>query len=199
MSTSFSPMRKPGPRNGGLGVWDFDKAVDWGHLFILTRPIFYTLNFFGNLTGNFGVAILILTLIVKALLFPIANKGFESMAKMKKLQPEIEKLRKRYSGDDEKMKLQQEMMALYKKEKMNPLAGLSCQFWFRCRSSTLFIQTFSLSRLRLRHEPFIALDQGLVGARPDDRSSTFLVSLPYDPTVDRLMIGMFLGIGVLAD
>ena len=81
------------PDKGGLGIYDFDKAVDWGNFFFLTRPIFYTLNFFGDLTGNFGVAILILTLIIKALLFPLANKGYESMSKMKKLQPEIEKLR----------------------------------------------------------------------------------------------------------
>ncbi|MEL6361468.1 MAG: membrane protein insertase YidC, partial [Pseudomonadota bacterium] len=67
------------PEKGGLGVWDFDKAVDWGNFFFLTRPIFYTLNYFGDLTGNFGVAILILTLIIKALLFPLANKAYDSM------------------------------------------------------------------------------------------------------------------------
>ncbi len=82
------------PEDGGLGVYDFDKAVDWGHLFFLTRPIFYTLNFFGDLIGNFGIAILILTLIIKAILFPLANKGYESMSKMKKLQPEIKSFRR---------------------------------------------------------------------------------------------------------
>ena len=70
--------------DGGLGVWDFDKAIDWGRYFYpLTRPIFYTLDFFGDHLGNFGLAILLLTLIIKALLFPLANKSYESMAKMK--------------------------------------------------------------------------------------------------------------------
>ncbi|HPE32968.1 MAG TPA: membrane protein insertase YidC, partial [Parvularculaceae bacterium] len=99
---------------GGLGIWDFDRAIDWGNFFILTRPIFYTLNFFGDLTGNFGIAILLLTLVIKALMFPLANKAYESMSKMKKLQPEVQKLQERYK--DDKVKLQQEMMALYQKE-----------------------------------------------------------------------------------
>ncbi len=179
------------PENGGLGVYDFDKAVDWGKLFFLTRPIFYTLNFFGDLTGNFGLAILILTLIIKAILFPLANKGYESMSKMKKLQPEVEKLRARYS--DDKVKMQQEMMALYKKEKMNPLAGcLPILFQmpvFFALYKTLFVT------IEMRHEPFILWIKDLSAPDPTTVFNLFGL-LPYDPTV-LPVIGAFMGIGVL--
>lgn len=178
------------PEKGGLGIYDFDKSVSWGPLFILTRPIFYTLNFFGDLTGNFGVAILILTLIIKALLFPIANKGFESMAKMKKLQPEIEKLRTRYA--DDKLKQQQEMMALYQKEKMNPLAGcLPILFQmpvFYALYSTLFVT------IEMRHQPFLYI-KDLSAPDPTTIFNLFGL-LPFDPT-SLPVIGAFLGIGFL--
>lgn len=181
------------PENGGLGVYSFDKAIDWGNFFFLTRPIFYVLNFFGDLVGNFGVAILLLTLVIKAILFPLASKAYVSMAQMKKLQPEIEKLRKRYSGDDEKMKLQQEMMALYKKEKMNPLAGcwpiLIQMPIFYALYKTLFVT------IELRHAPFALWIKDL--SAPDPTSIFNLFGLiPYDPTAIP-MIGAFLGIGVL--
>ncbi len=176
---------------GGLGVWDFDKAVDWGNFFVLTRPIFYTLDFFGDLTGNFGVAILLLTLVIKALLFPLANKGYESMSKMKKLQPEIEKLKARH-GDD-KMKMQQDMMALYQKEKLNPLAGclpiLIQMPIFYALYKTLFVT------IELRHEPFIGWIQDLSAPDPTTVFNLFGL-LPYDPTTLPLL-GPFLGIGVL--
>ncbi|MEM9705950.1 MAG: membrane protein insertase YidC [Pseudomonadota bacterium] len=176
---------------GGLGVWDFDKSVDWGNFFFLTRPIFYTLNFFGDLTGNFGLAILILTLIIKAILFPLANKAYESMSKMKKLQPEIEGLRKRY--EDDKMKLQQEMMALYQKEKMNPLAGcvpiLIQMPIFYALYKTLFVT------IELRHEPFFGWIKDLSAPDPTSIFNLFGL-LPFEPTA-LPMIGAFLGIGVL--
>jgi YidC/Oxa1 family membrane protein insertase len=179
------------PEDGGLGVHDFDKAVDWGHLFFLTRPIFYTLNFFGDLIGNFGVAILILTLIIKALLFPIANKGYESMSKMKKLQPEIEKLKTRF-GDD-KMKMQQAMMELYKKEKMNPMAGCIPILFqmpiFFALYKTLFVT------MEMRHEPFILWIKDLSAPDPTTVFNLFGL-LPYDPTA-LPVIGAFMGIGVL--
>ncbi len=179
------------PEKGGLGIHDFDKAVDWGHLFFLTRPIFYTLNFFGDLIGNFGVAILILTLIIKALLFPIANKGYESMSKMKKLQPEIEKLKARFGED--KMKMQQEMMALYKKEKMNPMAGCVPILFqmpiFFALYKTLFVT------MEMRHEPFILWIKDLSAPDPTTIFNLFGL-LPYDPTA-LPVLGAFLGIGVL--
>jgi len=178
------------PEDGGLGVYDFDKAVDWGHLFFLTRPIFYTLNFFGDLIGNFGVAILILTLIIKAILFPLANKGYESMSKMKKLQPEIKQLQERYA--DDKMKMQQEMMALYKKEKMNPLAGclpiLLQMPIFYALYKTLFVT------IELRHQPFLYIKD--LSAQDPTTIFNLFGLLPYDPTALPL-IGAFLGIGIL--
>ena len=178
------------PEDGGLGVYDFDKAVDWGNLFFLTRPIFYTLNFFGDLIGNWGVAILILTLIIKAILFPLANKGYESMSKMKKLQPEIKKLQERYT--DDKMKLQQEMMALYKKEKMNPLAGcmpiLLQMPIFYALYKTLFVT------IELRHQPFLYIED--LAARDPTTIFNLFGLLPYDPMA-LPVIGAFLGIGVL--
>jgi len=178
------------PEKGGLGVYDFDKAVDWGHLYLLTRPIFYTLNFFGDLTGNFGIAILLLTLVIKLILFPLANKGFESMSKMKKLQPEIKKLQERYT--DDKMKLQQEMMALYKKEKMNPLAGclpiLLQMPIFYALYKVLFVT------IELRHQPFLYI-KDLSAPDPTTIFNLFGL-LPYDPMTLPL-IGAFLGIGVL--
>ena len=178
------------PEDGGLGVYDFDKAVDWGMLFFLTRPIFYTLNFFGDLTGNWGVAILILTLIVKAFLFPLANKGYESMSKMKKLQPEVEKLRERYA--DDRMKMQQEMMELYKKEKMNPLAGcfpilLQMPIFFALYK-TLFVTA------ELRHQPFLYIED--LSARDPTSMFNLFGLLPYDP-LSVPVIGTLLGIGVL--
>ncbi|MHA1528253.1 MAG: membrane protein insertase YidC, partial [Alphaproteobacteria bacterium] len=104
-----------------LGIVDFHKAIDWGWFYFLTKPIFQILAWVNGLIGNMGFSIIVLTLMVKAALFPLAYKSFVSMSKMKKLQPEMEKLKERV-GDDKKM-MQQEMMALYKKEKVNPAAG----------------------------------------------------------------------------
>jgi len=178
------------PEKGGLGVVDFDKAVDWGNFFFLTRPIFYTLDFFGDHLGNFGVAILLLTLVIKLILFPVANKGYESMTKMKKLQPEIKKLQDRYA--DDKMKLQQEMMALYKKEKMNPLAGcfpiLLQMPIFYSLYKTLFVT------IELRHQPFLYIAD--LSAKDPTSVFNLFGLLPYDPTLLPL-IGPMLGIGFL--
>lgn len=99
----------------------FDRAVDFGSLYFLTRPIFALLEFFYALVGNFGVAILLLTLCIKALLFPLAHKSLTSMARTKQLMPKVEEIRTRYGQD--KMKMNQEIMAMYKREKVNPAAG----------------------------------------------------------------------------
>lgn len=179
-----------GSESGEPGIRDFDKAVDWGHFYLLTRPIFYTLDFFGDHVGNYGIAILLLTLLIKLLLFPLANKGYESMSKMKKLQPEIKALQDRYA--DDKMKLQQEMMELYKKEKMNPLAGclpiLLQMPIFYALYKTLFVT------IELRHQPFLYI-QDLSAPDPTTIFNLFGL-LPYDPTALPL-IGGLLGIGVL--
>ncbi|MEX2615352.1 MAG: membrane protein insertase YidC [Alphaproteobacteria bacterium] len=103
------------------GIYDFDKAVDFGWLYYLTKPIFYAIDWLYGHLGNFGLAILALTVFVKLLFFPLANKSYVSMSKMKLLQPRLLELREKY-GDD-RAKLNQEMMALYKKEGANPAAG----------------------------------------------------------------------------
>ena len=104
-----------------LGVTRFDQAVDWGNFWFFTRPIFAFLEFIYRHVGNFGVAILLLTVAVKAVFFPLANKSYESMSKMKKVQPQVEELRARFKDDPAKQ--QQEMLALYQREKINPLTG----------------------------------------------------------------------------
>lgn len=176
---------------GGLGIKDLDKAVDWGNFFFLTRPIFWLLDFFGDSIGNWGVAILLLTLVVKALLFPLANKAFESMSAMKKLQPKMEELKTKYGED--KAKLQQEMMELYKREKINPLAGclpiLIQMPIFYALYKTLFVT------IELRHQPFALWIKDLSAPDPTSIFNLFGL-LPFEPTAVP-MIGAFLGIGVL--
>lgn len=104
-----------------LGIENFDLAIDFGIFYFLTKPIFYAMNWLYSYIGNFGVAILLLTVGIKAVLFPLANKSYTSMSRMKKLQPEVKKLQERFK--DDKTRLNQEMMALYKREKANPAAG----------------------------------------------------------------------------
>ncbi|HJD64313.1 MAG TPA: membrane protein insertase YidC [Rickettsia endosymbiont of Sericostoma sp.] len=99
----------------------FDRAIDFGWFYIITKPLFNVMNFFYHYVGNFGVSILIVTVIIKLLMFTFANKQYRSMKKMKNLQPEAERIRALYA--DDKMRLNQEVMALYKREKVNPLAG----------------------------------------------------------------------------
>ncbi|MEL6364693.1 MAG: membrane protein insertase YidC [Pseudomonadota bacterium] len=175
---------------GGLDVMQFDWAVDWGNFFFLTRPIFSVLHFFAELTKNYGVAILLLTLAIKIVLFPLANKGFESMAKMKELQPKVKKLQERYKED--KQKLQQEMMTLYQKEKVNPMAGclpiLVQMPIFYALYKTLYVT------IELRHQPFLYI-RDLSEQDPTTIFNLFGL-LPFDPTVLPL-IGPFLGVGIL--
>jgi len=99
----------------------FELAVDFGWFYFLTKPIFYLLNLFSKFLGNFGLAILVLTVLMRLLLYPLANKSFITMHKMKTLQPEMVSLQKRFAEDKAKLRL--EMMALYKKHKLNPAAG----------------------------------------------------------------------------
>jgi YidC/Oxa1 family membrane protein insertase len=99
----------------------FDLAIDFGWFYFLTKPFFYFLRFIHSHVANFGVAILIFTVAIKGAFFPIANKSYRAMSKMKKLQPEVKKLQEKFA--DDKARLNQEMMALYKREKANPVAG----------------------------------------------------------------------------
>jgi len=104
-----------------LGIPLFDRAVDFGWFYFLTKPFFHALHYFAEKLGNFGLSILLLTVLIKLAFFPLANKSYKAMAKMRKVQPEMLELRERY-GDD-KQKLNQEMMALYKREGANPVSG----------------------------------------------------------------------------
>ena len=103
------------------GIPMFDKAIDFGWFYIITKPLAYLLHFFSGYLGNVGLAIIALTICIRIVLFPLANKSFKSMNKMKILQPQMMKIRERYGKD--KVQMQKEVMALYKKEKANPLAG----------------------------------------------------------------------------
>jgi YidC/Oxa1 family membrane protein insertase len=104
-----------------LGAKNFDLLIDWGWFYFITKPLFKLLHWLSQVLGNYGLAILATTVLVKAAFFPLANKSYESMAKMKKLQPEMEKIRDRFK--DDRVKQQQELMALYKNEKINPASG----------------------------------------------------------------------------
>lgn len=171
------------------GVEKFDMAIDWGWFFFITKPIFSLLEYFGHAIGNFGIAILIVTVIIKALLFPLANKSYESMSKMKKLQPEITSMRERFA--DDKVKQQQEMMELYKREGVNPLAGclpmlIQIPIFFALYK-TLFVT------IEMRQAHFFGWIQDLAAPDPTSILNIFGL-LPYDPSTWPL-IGTTLGIG----
>ena len=104
-----------------LGIEKFDLTIDWGWFYFFTKPLFFVIDYFFKLTGNFGLAIVIITALVRLIFFPLANYSFRSMAKMKILQPEMLRLKELHK--DDKAKLQQEMMSLYKREKVNPISG----------------------------------------------------------------------------
>ena len=104
-----------------LRIDKFDLVIDWGFLYFITKPLFYGIDYFFKLLGNYGLAIIAITICIRLAFFPLANFSFRSMAKMKALQPEMVRLKELHKND--KMKLQQEMMALYKKEKVNPMSG----------------------------------------------------------------------------
>ena len=158
-----------------LGVERFVDSIDWGWFFFLTKPIHWLLAVFNGFIGNFGVSIILLTLFIKALLFPLAYKSYVSMSKMKKLQPEMEIIKEK-AGDD-KSKLQQEMMALYKKEKVNPAAG--------CLPILLQIPIFfSLYKvlfvaIEMRQAPFFGWIQDLSAPDPTSWMNLFGL-LPFD-------------------
>lgn len=175
---------------GGIGVAEFDRAVDWGWAYFITRPLFSLMQFFAGLTGNYGVAILLMTLVLKAILFPLANKSFESMAAMKKLQPELTRLKTQYA--DDKMVQQQKMMELYKKEKINPMAGC----WPMLIQMPVFYALYKMLfvTIETRHEGFLYIRDLSV----QDPTSIFNLFglIPWDPSTVPV-IGAFLMIGIL--
>ena len=166
-------------------IQGFNYMIDWGWFYFLTKPFFFLLDWIKGIVGNFGIAILIATVLVKLAVFPLANKSYASMSKMKKLQPDMERLKKEYPED--KMKQQQEMMALYKREKVSPLSG--------CLPVVVQIPIFFalykviLTSIELRHAPFFGWIQDL--SAPDPTSLFNLFGLiPWTPP-HMLMIGVW--------
>ena len=164
-------------------IQGFDYIIDWGWFYFLTKPFFYLLDWIKGIVGNFGLAILIATVLVKAAVFPLANKSYASMSKMKKLQPEMEKLKVEFP--DDRMKQQQAMMELYKREKVSPLSG--------CLPVVVQIPIFFalykviLTSIELRHAPFFGWIHDL--SAPDPTSLFNLFGLiPWTPP-HMLMIG----------
>ncbi len=173
-----------------LNLNRFDLLIDWGWFYFITKPLFMVIDWFYHLVGNFGVAILIVTVLIKAAFFPLANKSYASMAKMKAVQPHMAALKERYP--DDKVKQQQELMALYKKEKINPLAG--------CLPIAIQIPVFfSLYKvlfvtIEMRHAPFFGWIHDLSSPDPTNVFTLFGL-LHYDPTVVP-MVGHFLHLGL---
>jgi YidC/Oxa1 family membrane protein insertase len=169
-----------------FGIPKFDWAVDWGNLWFFTQPLFFVLEFFKGYIGNIGLSILALTVLVKAVFFPLANKSYESISKMKKIQPLMEDLKKQYGNDQ--AKLQQETMQLYQREKINPLMG--------CLPMVIQIPVFySLYKvltvtIEMRQAPFYGWIHDLAAKDPTTVLNLFGL-IPWNPAHTPL-IGTFL-------
>ncbi|MDR3499052.1 MAG: membrane protein insertase YidC [Parvibaculum sp.] len=165
------------------GIYKFNLLIDWGWFWFLTQPVFKGLDLIAYETGNFGIAILIMTVLIKLAFFPLANRSYESMSKMKKLQPQMEELRERYK--DDKAKQQQEIMELYRREKVNPIAG--------CLPVVIQIPVFfSLYKvlfvtIEMRHAPFFGWIHDLSAPDPTTIFNLFGL-IPWTPPAF-LMIG----------
>jgi YidC/Oxa1 family membrane protein insertase len=171
-----------------LGIKKFDLLIDWGWFYFITKPLFYVLDFFGHALGNFGLAILATTVLVKLIFFPLANKSYASMSKMKLVQPELERIRERYK--DDKARLQQAMMELYQKEKINPMAG--------CLPVLLQIPVFFalykvlFTTIEMRHAPFYGWIKDLSAADPTNIFNLFgLIPITIPDTIPFLHLGIW--------
>jgi YidC/Oxa1 family membrane protein insertase len=174
-----------------LNLNRFELLIDWGWFYFITKPMFWMLDYFYKLIGNFGVAILIVTVIIKIVFFPLANKSYASMAKMKTVQPQMVALRERYK--DDKVKQQQALMELYKQEKINPLAGclpIVVQIpVFFALYKVLFIT------IEMRHAPFFGWIHDLAAVDPTNLFSLFGV-LPEPATYLGPFLGSYLHVGI---
>lgn len=164
----------------------FDKAVDFGMFYFLTKPIFYALDYLNTVLGNFGLAIMVFTVFVKLLFFPLANKSYKSMSKMKLMAPKIQEMRARYKDDPAKQ--QQEMMALYRAEKVNPASGclpmvIQIPVFF-CLYKVIFVT------IEMRHAPFFGWIHDLSATDPTNIFTLFGL-IPWDP----MAIAPFLHLG----
>ena len=158
------------------GIYNFDLAIDWGWFYFLTKPLFNVIYFFSELSGNFGLAIIILTVITRIVFFTLANWSFISMAKMKMLQPEMTRIKELHK--DDRAQQQQALMALYKKEKVNPISGclpilIQIPFFFAIYKM-LFVS------IEMRHAPFYGWIQDLAAKDPTTIFNLFGL-IPWDP------------------
>lgn len=167
-------------------IRQFDLLIDWGWFYFITKPLFYVMHWLFGVFGNFGVAILLTTVLVKAIFYPLANKSYTSMARMKVVQPKMTEIREKYA--DDRTKQQQAMMELYKKEKINPLAGC----WPVLIQIPVFFALYKVLyvTIEMRHAPFFGWIQDL--AAPDPTSVFNLFGLlPYDIPFAFLMVGVW--------
>ena len=173
-----------------LGVLKFDLMIDWGWFYFITKPLFQLLDLIYKFVGNFGVAIMIVTVLVKAAFFPLANRSYLSMAKMKGVQPQMQALRERYP--DDKQKQQMELMALYKREKINPIAGC----WPMALQVPVFFALYKVIfiTIEMRQAPFFGWIRDLSAPDPTNVFNLFGL-LPYNPTA-LPVFGHFLAIGI---
>ncbi|MDH4439856.1 MAG: membrane protein insertase YidC [Rhizobium sp.] len=158
-----------------LNIPKFDLMIDWGWFYFFTKPMFKLMDYFYHLVGNFGVAILLTTIVVKLLFFPLASKQYASMANMKRVQPKLEELKAKFA--DDRMGLQQAMMALYKEEKINPVAGC----WPVLLQIPVFFALYKVIyvTIEMRHAPFFGWIQDL--SAPDPTSFVNLFGLlPFE-------------------
>ncbi|MBX9993087.1 membrane protein insertase YidC [Phreatobacter oligotrophus] len=168
-----------------LKIDRFDRLIDWGWFYFITKPLFVVMDWIFIQTGNFGIAILLVTLLIKGLFFPLANKSYASITMMKKVQPEMMEIRDRYAED--KMKQQQELMALYKREKINPLAGC----WPIMIQIPVFFALYKVLfiTIEMRHAPFFGWIQDL--SAPDPTSIFNLFGLLPFSVPAFLLIGVW--------
>lgn len=173
-----------------LSLNKFDRLIDWGWFYFITKPMFFLIDWFFHIVGNFGVAILAVTVLVKLVFFPLASKSYASMAKMKAVQPQLAALKDKYP--DDKVKQQQEMMEIYKKEKINPIAG--------CLPILIQIPVFfSLYKvlfvtIEMRHAPFFGWIKDLSAPDPTNLFNLFGL-LAFDPT-QLPVLGYYLHLGI---
>jgi len=172
------------------GIKNFELLIDWGWFYFVTKPMFFALDWFFRLTGNFGIAILIVTVFIKIFFFPLANKSYASMARMKAVQPQMLEIRDRFK--DDKVKQQQAMMDLYRQEKINPISG--------CLPILIQIPVFFalykvlFVTIEMRHAPFFGWIKDLSAPDPTTIFNLFGL-IPWDPSVVPV-IGPFLMLGV---
>jgi YidC/Oxa1 family membrane protein insertase len=176
-----------------FGIPHLNNAIDWGWFWFITWPFAWLLEMLNKFIGNFGVAILALTVIIKAVFFPLANKSYEAMSKMKKIQPEVQQMQTTYK--DDRVKLQQEMMALYRREKINPLVG--------CLPILIQIPVFfSLYKvlfvsIEMRHAPFFGWIQDLAAHDPTSIFNLFGLlpfALPASVNLGFMLFPLHIGV-----